>query len=284
MFGWNLVEVPLCNSSGFADGDSIVEEGSGPGLGFDSSPWEDVVANDSTKPDPPSTLQQPPYAQELFTYQPDPFLNPSLAECHLCNRSLNAESETLCGSCGRHSLAYATGKLQHTKAYLNSTAPSIHSALETNKRIDGSQSKAEEGRWQCLPYDTNRQYMQHSWCLNCGNTAMWPGASFCMACILGNDPMGNLLDASLSTGSAGDYIQSPSAVAVPKNFASIYDPMDVSHDRFVRPDKTAEESRQDFVKEWPKIQSCGDVTPRHIPFDVSSSAPLQSIAVSIKFC
>ena len=262
MFEWDMVDVSSCNSGIISDGDSIDEERSG--SGFNSPLSEDVVTIDLTEPDQPNTRQQPPDAEELFAYQTDPFLNPSSATCLLCVRSLSAESGVLCDYCGQYSLGYATDKLQHAQASVDTPAPSLHSPFEW---------KLLEGRFQCLPYDANRQCMQRSRCLICNITAMRPGATFCSNC------------AYLSACSVADCLELPSGVEATKKAASICDRKGVCHGRCLRPEKTAEESRQDFVQGWPEIcQNWGPVAPRHMQFDVSSSPPLQGTAVSTESC
>ena len=243
-FEWALGDVSSCNSSIVSDNDSIDEEGNG--SGFNSPSWEGIPASDPTKPDPSSTLQWPPYAQELSAYEPDPLLNPSSTTCQLCDRPLNAESETLCDSSGRYSLAYATGKLQHAQVSLNIPVPSIYSVSEADMQLDISQRTAK-GSLYSPSDDTSYQNMQHSSCLSCGVTVMWPEASFCLTCVENYDSREKLFDASRTTSSAGDHIEPTSRVAVPKNPGPLIYREEMSDFPLVRADKTTEDSKGHLI-------------------------------------
>ena len=238
MFEWDMVDVSSCNWSGISDRDSIDAEGNG--SRFNSPTWEDDGANDFTEPNPTSALQLPPYAEE-FTYLPRQLLNTPSGKCPRC---FKAGSGIFCTRCN---LANATCKLQHAPASPDTLAPTVHSTMDRSVQLRASQMKVDESRYLCLPYHTDGQYMQHSSCLSCGVTAMWPGALFCLECTLQSDPIENLFDASHTTSSAGDYIESPTGVVVAKDFAPLCYRGEMSDLPLVRADKATEDPKQDLV-------------------------------------
>lgn len=196
IFDWEMAAISSCNSSIVSDDTSMDEEGDG--SGFNSY---------YTETDPQITLQQRSLAQvSPYPCQPTLLLNPSSARCLMCNRALNAGSGTLCEGYGRFSPTYATGKLQNVQASPDIPAPSIYSASDKDKQLDPSQRRAEVSL-HGLVDDTSYQDRQHPSCLGCGNTDMWPGASFCLSCKLNSNPFGAPFDVPHTTSSAGSYFQ-----------------------------------------------------------------------------
>ena len=120
-FGWEMVDVFPCDSSPGSDDDSIDEEEDG--LGFNSQIRQDDVANDYTELEPPSALQQSPYAQDLFAHQLDRLANPLWTICLMCNMAFMAVLGTLCDRCSRYSAAYDTGTQQVAYCHYPSSNP-----------------------------------------------------------------------------------------------------------------------------------------------------------------
>ena len=278
MFEWDLVDVSSCNSSIVSDDDSIGEEGNS--SGFNSPSWEGVAVSDPTEPNPPSTLQRPHAALDLLASEPDPLLNYPSTTCQLCDGPLNAKFETLCDSCCRYSLPYATGMLEYEQAPLDIPAPSIYSVSEADKQLDVSQRTAK-GSLQSPVDDTSFQSVQQTSCLSCGVTTMWLGLSFCLTCMLKYDPRQNLFDAFYTTSSAGDYIEPTSGFAVPKNPGQFCCQMwtpDILSVR--RTNKTPSGRKENFVKGWSNIQDWEAVAATRTQFDAYSSTSLQGTEVS----
>ena len=194
-FGWEIMDVFPCDSSTGSDDDSIDEVEDG--LGFNSQIRQDDVANDHTELEPPSALQQSPYAQELFTYQPDPPPDPSWTKGHSCDMPLNTDVGTLCDSYSRYPPPCETGRLHDAQASLTTPALSIDSASKKDKELNSSQGMSEVSL-HSLADDTSYRNKRYSSCLGCGNVDLWPGASFCLSCSLGSDARKSPFSASPS--------------------------------------------------------------------------------------
>lgn len=272
IFEWYMYS---CNSSDISDSDSSDEEGND--SGFESSTWEDDTAKVSTEPDLLNALQQPPYAQQFYGYQPDQILKPSSKTRHWYEVPLSAGPEALSDPYGQDPLIGATDELQHAQASLDGRTPSNYSVSEADNQFNVSQ-RTPKGNLQSPVDDISYRNMQLSSCLSCGATTMWPGSSFCLTCVLNYDPRENLSDASNITSSAGDYIE-PTFKANPWHFACCH--AELSDISFVRStNKTEMGRKKKFTKAWPRVQDWGAVTPRNTQFDVSSSASLQGTEVS----
>ena len=272
-FGWEMVDVFPCDSSTGSDDDSIDEEEDG--LGFNSQIRQDDLANDYTELEPPSALQQSPYAQDLFAYQLDRLLNPLWTICLMCNMAFNAVLGTLCERCSRYSSAYNTAKLQHAQCMAVS---SNYPASELDREFDSSQTTAEASS-HSLADDANYQNTEQPSCPARGDIASWPGASFSLPCTLDSDLPANLFDEAHIASSAEDYIEPPSRVTAPSYHRGAR--ANLSDAILVRADKTTVESRQGSQKGWPEIHDRRAVAPEHTQFNVSY-APLQGTAVSAK--
>ena len=258
IFEWNVRYFYSYSPSNASDDDPIDEEGDG--SGFNSQTRQDDAANDHTELEPPSTLQQPPYAQEIFTYQPAPLLDPSWTTCHLCSKALTAKADTFCESCSRHSLAYATHELPLAFSFQCGHASSSNFGWEHNKKSDASQRRAEVTFHDFMD-DTSYHHTQHFGCLGCGTTDLWPGASFCLSCTLNWNPPEDLFGASFTTSSAGDHIEPPTGVLVPNEGAPLSHSGEIFDFPSVRAAETRGGSPQELVRRscafWPH-GDCGD--------------------------
>ena len=207
IFEWYMVS---CNSGNVSDSDSSDEEGNG--SGFESSTWEDDIAKISTEPDPASSLQQLPYAQQFYAYQPDQILNPSWTS-HGYDGPFNVGPEVLSDLYDQDPLVGATNQLQHAQASLDRPTPSSHSVSEANKQFDISQETAKGGLHNPMDH-TSYQNMQHFSCISCHDPVLWPEGSFCLTCI-------NVFDSIHTTSSAGGHVEPTSEDALPKNSAAL---------------------------------------------------------------
>ena len=285
MFEWDMVDESSCNWSTTSDSDSSDAEGNG--LRFNSLSWEDEVAKVSTEPDLLNTLQQSPYAQQFYAYQPaqqfyacqpDQILNPSSTR-HGYDGSLNAGPQALSYPYNQYPLVGATDKLQYAQTSLNGPTPSIYSVSEAEKQFDVSQ-RTPKGSLQSPVDDISYQNMQHSRCLSCGATTMWPGASFCLTCMLNYDLREDLSEAPPITSSAGDNIGHTSRVMVPrKPFETRYC-CNFSDVLLVKADKTTGVRKRNSATGRCMVYDSEPVAPTHMQFDASSSAPLQGTEVT----
>ena len=215
VFEWEMVDDSSCNSSIVSDGNSIDKERNG---SHSSGPtWECDV---SYEPDLLCTLQESPYAQQLYTYQPDQILNPS-STSHGYEGPLNAGPEVLSDLYGQDPLVGVTDQLQDAQASLDRPTPSNYSVSETNKQFDVSQETAKGGLHSPMDH-TSYQNMQHFSCISCHNPVLWPEGSFCLTCI-------NVYDSIHTTSSAGGDVEPTSEDAVPKNSAALSHRGSVSH-------------------------------------------------------
>ena len=202
IFDWDMADECSCNWSTTSDSDSSDAEGNGSRL--NSLSWEGDVAKVSTEPDLLNTLQQSPYAQELYAYQSDQISNPSSTR-HGFDGSLNAGPEASNYPYGQYPLVGATYKLQYAQTSLYGPTPSIYSVSEAGKQFDVSQ-RTPQGSLQSPVDDISYQNMERSSCLSCGAITMWPEASFCLNCILSYDPLEDLYDASSSAPLQGTKV------------------------------------------------------------------------------
>ena len=265
MFEWDMVDESSCNWS--TTSDSISSDAEGNGSSFNSLSWEGDVAKVSTEPNLLNTRQQSPYAQGLYAYQPDQTLDTS-STCHGFDRSLNTGPEASNYPYGQYPLVGATDKLQYAQISLDGPTPSIYSISEAEKQFDVSQ-KTPKGSLQSPVHDVSYQNMQHSSCLSCGATTMWPEASFCLNCMLNYNPLEDLYDAFNITSSVGNYIETTSGFSVPrKKFFAACHRGNLSDDLLVKADGTTGVRKPDSA------------TGRCVVFDASPSAPVQGTKVS----
>lgn len=104
--------------------------------------------------------------------------------------------------------------------------------------------------------------------------------SFCLYCMLDNDPRETLFNRIHVTSSAGDHMEPPSGATAPKQLTCTH--LNVRDALLVRTDKTAQEPRQGFVEGWANLPDWEAIAPGHTQFAGSSSAPPQGTAVSTK--
>ena len=266
MFEWDMVDDSSCNWSITSDDDSINAERNG--SRFNSPSWEDDVAKVSIKPDLLNTLHHSPHAQQFCAYQPDQILDLSSTR-YGYDRSLNAGPEALSCPYGEDLLVGVTDKPQDAQTSLNGLTPSIYSILEADKQFNISQ-RTPKGILQSPMDDISFQNMQHSSCLSCGATTMWPEAPFYSNCMLNYNPLEDLYHAFNITSSTGYYIETTSGVAVPrKKFVAACHRGNLSDVLLVKADKA------------PEIGKRNAVTGRCMVLDASPSAPLQGPKVSL---
>ena len=239
-FEWDMVDHSSRNWSITSNADSIDAEGIG--SLFNSWIWKDDVANDFSVPEPPSTLQQPPYAQELFAYRPDPLVNSPRKKCYQCNMTFEARSGISCVRCSRVSFACTPHMSKHAQAPPD--IPALPMCLDNQ---DFFQKTAKDSLHSLMD-ETSHQDMQNSSCLGCGVTATWPGSSFCLTCGLTYYPLEDLSEAPDIISSAGGYNNPASEDTVPEESAPLCHRVKLSEVSSWKADKTTVDTELVNVK------------------------------------